>query len=191
MGQFWKRTRVGVVQRRCRFKNGGLYTSGTLGGAASSLIGLIVGGTLVSGVRLASTSGMTFARWSCCAISNSAFRTGSPSCRLGTVGAGGWVRILIMSSVACSRWSRRVTFGKGTSVWEERYSLAHSRRACAGEVTGDAAVMIQCGTNVPSHFSVELPRASVCWVYMCNDLGAWRCYGRRLEVVRAVDVRVR
>ena len=74
---------------------------------------------------------------------------------------------------------------------KKRDGLAHARCACAGKVAGYAAVVVRCGTNVPSQFAVELPRASILRVDVCYDLGARRCYGRCTKVVRAVDVRVR
>ena len=62
---------------------------------------------------------------------------------------------------------------------------------CAREVAGDAAVMVQCRTYVPPQFAVELPCASIRWIYVCYHLGSRKCYGCCSKVVRAVDVCVR
>ena len=61
----------------------------TLGACAGS------DGTWVSGV------GTFSARFSCVAMSNSAFCTRSPALKLGTVSAGGLVSIVMISSAAC------------------------------------------------------------------------------------------
>ena len=87
----------------------GATTLGARAGPADVGLVLYVGDVALSGVGMVST------RLSCVAMSNNAFRTGSPSRKLGTVPAGGFVSIVTISSTACFRWSCSLTCGNGTS----------------------------------------------------------------------------
>ena len=127
VGALWNRRRQGVVDLCC--SRTVVLCSGvtTLGSQAGSSVGMLcvgVGGiivwlsvttlgactVLVVDVPLliavgvcVSCVGIMSTLLSCVAISNSAFRTGSPAFKLGIVVAGSEMRMVTMSSAACRR----------------------------------------------------------------------------------------
>ena len=64
-------------------------------------------------------SGNLSVRFRIVTISKSAFLVGLPASRLGVVGVGGAVRILIISSTACLKKSSVLTFGNEITFGEK------------------------------------------------------------------------